>query len=95
MLAYVHRHLSGFLPCKALARARLPEGTPAPAPTSMWPELLVRLTADRGPYKRGEVLRVPRGEVVRRPLLRSRQSPGRLYGYTLPPEAIAQLPLED
>ncbi len=81
MLAYVHRFLSGFVPCKVLGRSE--DGT----------HIRAKLTATRGPWKRGEVVTIARGEVVARPLRRSRQSIGSLYSYSLSDDVVSALPV--
>lgn len=87
MLAYLCTPFSGFIPCKLLARVPgafgdLPDGQ----------GLLIKLTAARPGYAKGAEMVVRRAQVARRPLCVSRQSPGRLYSYTIPWPSLDHLP---
>lgn len=91
MLAYFHTTSLDFIPCKILAR--VPKRAAAMPMDADYggPLAVIRVTADRGPFKRGDELLEPQGALVKRPLYRSRGS-RRLYGYTFAPDELAHLP---
>lgn len=83
MLAYRFTHFSGYIPCKVMSRYG----------AGIHTQIVVKLTAARGPYQRGEVQHVPAGDVVKRPLRVSRQHTGKLFGTTISAADIAALPV--
>lgn len=56
------------------------------------PRYHATVTADRGPYRRGERLTLEHREIGARPLRRSRQHIGRVYSRALSPDEIARIP---
>jgi len=80
MLAYWRTSFSGFVPCRVLS------DRPYSKPGQDGLFVKLRTTAARGPYPKGHIVETRLSNVVRRPLRISRQSKGRLYGFTLGPE---------
>jgi len=77
MLAYWHTPFSGFVPCRVLS------DRPYSKPGQDGLFVKLRTTAARGSYPKGHIVETGLSNVVRRPLRISKQSKGRLYGFTL------------
>lgn len=77
MLAYLHLHFSGFVPCKVVRRITADKAE-------------VKLTANRGPWKRGELILTHPSAIYARPLHRSRQSLGKLWSVTADISSVPQ-----
>jgi hypothetical protein len=88
MLAYVHLHHSGFVPCRLVGRST----QTARATGDTWTVLHAKLTADRGPWRKGETIILRPRDFFARPLRVMRGSGGKLTAPSLAPEHIAALP---
>ena len=86
MLAYWATYWHGFIPCRVLSSKPYKKLET----DGLW--VTLRTTASRGPYRKGLIIETRLHDVVRRPLRVSRQSRGKLYGFTLGLEDFSQQP---